>query len=72
MNSITTNEWHSTVTHMPWPNRTVLCRFADDSMRVLKWNGYYWVDPATNTRLLFDQEREPTHFYIFEKFINNN
>ena len=66
--SITTNEWHDAMFKKPPKGRLVLCRFADDHLNVCKFNGYYWVGQH-GSRLSLGQE--PTHFYIFEKFNEN-
>ncbi len=63
-----TNEWLPEDGNKPWKDRMVLCRFEDGHFNVCYWNGMYWVGQH-GMRLSFGQE--PTHFYIFEKFNEN-
>lgn len=67
--TVTTNEWLCAITYKPWKNRLVLCRFEDGHFNVCKWNGMYWVGQH-GSRLTLDEE--PTHFYIFDKFNEND
>ena len=47
----------------------MLCRFEDGHFNVCKWNGMYWVGQH-GSRLTLNEE--PTHFYIFDKFNEND
>ena len=67
--SITTNEWYDARYNKPWKDRLVLCRFDDGHFNVCKYNGLYWVGQHGH-RISFNDE--PTHFYIFEKFNEND
>lgn len=63
-----TNEWLPADGNK-WIGRKVLCRFEDGHFNVCYWNGMYWVGQH-GMRLSFGEE--PTHFYIFEKFNEND
>ena len=58
-----TNEWLRADGNK-WIGRKVLCHF-----NVCYWNGMYWVGQH-GMRLMSGQE--PTHFYIFDKFNEND
>lgn len=62
---MTTNEWLDAVASKPWRNRLVLVRMEDGAMRLGKWNGMYW---STQSGLRLEITVKATHFYIFEKF----
>ena len=64
-----TNEWLPADGNKPWKDRRVLCRFEDGHFNVCYWNGMYWVGQH-GMRLSFGEE--PTHFYIFKKFNEND
>lgn len=66
--SITTNEWHDAAIKKPWKDRLVLCRFDDGHLNVCKYNGMYWVGQHGSRLMVYE---EPTHFYIFDKFNEN-
>ena len=69
MDALTTNEWIDAEVHKPRKNRLVLCRFEDGHFNVCYHNGIYWVGQH-GSRLMLNQE--PTHFYIFDKFNEND
>ena len=54
-----------------WPKREVLCRFSDGWQEVCSWNGFYWVD-QNGHRVAETLGHRVTHFYIFEKFHEQN
>ena len=66
--AVTTNEWLP-ASGEKWKGREVLCKFSDGRKHVCTWNGMYWVGPH-GSRLMLNQE--PTHFYIFDKFNEND
>lgn len=70
--TLLTNEWTDATTHKPWPGRTVLCRTKDGMLLILKWNGMYWIDGNHNIRTPTTMQANVTHFYIFEKYHDEN
>ena len=65
-----TNEWLPAGGNK-WPKREVLCRFNDGWQEVLVWNGWYWQD-QNGHRVVETLGHRITHFYIYEKFNENN
>lgn len=63
-----TNEWIDANLHKPWKDREVLLRFSDNIKLVGKWNGFYWTDQHG---VRFIREEIVTHFYIYERYIEN-
>lgn len=70
--NLLTNEWIDATTHKPWAGRTVLCRTKAGTMFILKWNGLYWIDGNLNIRTDAVKNLVITHFYIFERYIDEN
>ena len=77
--AVTTNEWLP-ASGEKWKDREVLCLFSDGHKEVCTWNGMYW-----QHKKILDENNKPvsirieetvshhiTHFYIFEKFNENN
>ena len=65
-----TGEWLNAAGNK-WPKREVLCRFSDGWQEVCSWNGFYWVD-QNGHRVAETLGHRVTHFYIFEKFHEQN
>ena len=73
MRTITINEWTDATTHKPWQGRVVIVRTSTGAMLVARWNGKLWIN-ATQVSCIGDIyiQEEITHFYIFEKYIDND
>ena len=65
-----TNEWLSAKGNK-WIGRKVLCHFNDGWEEPLIWNNFYWTDQKGH-RVVETIEHRVTHFYIYEKFNENN
>ena len=70
MITVVTNEWMDAELNKPWKDRLVLCHLDNDTFVVAKWNGMYWV--GQHGIRLSEEIHEVTHFYIFEKFNEND
>ena len=66
-----TNEWLPADGNKPWKGRKVLCRFSDGRMQVCSYTGFYWSDQEGH-RVVETVVYYVTHFYIFEKFNEND
>ena len=73
MRTITINEWTDAKTHKPWEWRVVIVRTSTGAMLLARWNGTLWIN-ANRTGCISDiyTPEEITHFYIFEKYIDND
>ena len=73
MRTIIINEWTDAKTHKPWQGRVVIVRTTTGAMLLAKWNGELWIN-ANRTGCISDiyTPEEITHFYIFEKYIDND
>ena len=61
-----TNEWLRADGNKPWKNRLVLCRFEDGHFNVCYWND------QKGHRVVETVNHRVTHFYIYEKFNEND
>lgn len=64
---ILTNEWTRADVKKPPKDREVLVAFRDGVKMTLCWNGYYWCDPKTKIRQIYNEGAEPKWWYMFEK-----
>lgn len=69
MTELVTNTWITIKPGVyPWQGREVMVRYSDGTKGFLKWNGFYWVDPRSNIRQIFDHSGiYPVKFYIYER-----
>ena len=65
-----TNEWLRADGNK-WIGRKVLCHFNDGYEEPLIFNGYYWNDQKGH-RVVETVNHRVTHFYIYEKFNEND
>lgn len=74
MKTILTNEWLNAELNEKWKDREVLCRFADGHLETAVWNGMYWKYPKKHPKkdVRISNGSKITHFYIFEKFNEND
>ena len=71
MDTVTTNEWTNAEFKKPWKDRLVSCRMSDGFFIYAKWNGMYWVG-QDDKKVVETIQSRVTHFYIFEKFNEND
>lgn len=70
MYELLTNEWLPAEGNK-WPKRKVLCLFSDGWMEVCSWVGWYWTNQH-NQRVEETIGHRITHFYIYDKFNEND